>query len=109
MARCFRLRRDRTPLNDPQDVSLRGVRIRSQDEVRGCEGVEVRNMAMDECGGVVQFPEFFGCRGRIDLIHCICGLTRGQVVYGRSNAADPRNNPRYLLDGHSFHEFLESP
>jgi hypothetical protein len=68
----------------------------------------MRDVAVDERGGIVQLAKLLCRRRRINLVHGICGLTRGQVVYGRSNAADPRHNARYLLDRHPFNELLES-
>jgi hypothetical protein len=33
-----------------------------------------------EGSGIVEFPQFFCSRGRIDLVYGIYGLTRGQMV-----------------------------
>ncbi len=104
----FTCYRDAYFFDDPQDIALCGIGIRTQHKVRRCEGIEVRDMAVNESSRIVQFPEFFCCGRRIDLIHCICGLTRGQVVYAWSNTADPRNHTRNLLYRHSFDEFLKS-
>jgi hypothetical protein len=40
----------------------------------------MRDVAVNERGGIVQFTELLSRRRRINLVHCICGLTRGQVV-----------------------------
>jgi hypothetical protein len=68
----------------------------------------MRDVAVYEGSGVIEFPQFLGSRGRIDLVYGVYGLTRGQMVYGRSNAADARHYARDLLYGHALHEFLEA-
>lgn len=42
--------RDSYFLDDPQDIAFRGIRIRSQKEVGGGEGVEMSDMAVDVSG-----------------------------------------------------------
>ena len=66
--------------DDPQDIALCGIGVRAEDKVRRREGIKVGDMAVNEGGRIVQLPKFLRRWRRIDLIHCICGLTRGQVV-----------------------------
>ena len=64
---------------------------------------------MDIMGSVEKLPKLFGCPWRIDLVNGVNGLTRGQVMGGRSDAADSGDNPRDLFYRSSQTEDLKSP
>jgi hypothetical protein len=94
-------------VNDAQDVALGRTGVRPEDKVRRRQRVEVRDMAVDKSGRVIEFPQFFRRRGRVDLVYGIYGLTRGQMMDSRSNAADARHHARDFFHGHALDELLE--
>jgi hypothetical protein len=58
----------------------------------------MKGVAMDIMGRIEKLPKLFGHPRRVSLINGIYGLTRGQMVCPRSDAADPRDDP-----GKDFH------
>jgi hypothetical protein len=69
----------------------------------------MKGVAMHIMGGIEKFPELFSRPRRISLVNGIYGLTRGQVVCRRSDAADPGNDPGDFLNGSPQTEDLKSP
>ena len=63
---------------------------------------------MNKMGGIEKFPKLFSRPRRISLVNAIYGLTRGQVMCRRSDAADPGNDPWKLLHWSSQTEDFES-
>ena len=89
----------------PQNVALRGGRIRPDDEVRSAQSIKVGGVIGDEKGHVEQLAQFFGHGGGLgaeDTVQRLCG---GQVVGLRADPADPVGDDRHLL-GHPAHAEL---
>jgi hypothetical protein len=68
----------------------------------------MERVAVDIMGGIEKLPKLFGRPRRINLINSIYGLTRGQMVCRRSDAADPRDDPGKDFHRSSQAEDLES-
>jgi hypothetical protein len=67
----------------------------------------MKGVAVDIMGRIEKLPKFLGRPRRIGLINGIYGLTRGQMVCRRSDAADPRDDSRKFLYRPSQAEDLE--
>ena len=92
----------------PQDVALRRRRIRTDDEVRATQGVEVGGMVGDKKRHVEQFAQFLGHRVRFgtkDTIQCLAGC---QVMGLGTDPADPVGDNRHLLGHPPDAELLET-
>jgi hypothetical protein len=68
----------------------------------------MKGVAMNIMSGIEKFPKLFSRSRRISLVNGIYGLTRGQMVCRRSDAADPGNDPGKYFHGSPQAEDLES-
>jgi hypothetical protein len=96
-------------LHHAQDVPL-GLRgVGTHDEVRAPESVEVRRVVSREEAVVEELPQLEGRRRRRDTVDGVGRLHRRHVVGLGAHAADPRRDPRHLLDRPPLAEHLEPP
>jgi hypothetical protein len=68
----------------------------------------MKGVAMDIMGGIEKLPKLFCRPRRISLVNSVYGLTRGQMVCRRSDAADPGNDPGKNFYRSSHAEDFES-
>jgi len=68
----------------------------------------MEGVAMDIMSGIEKLSKLLCCPRRIGLVNGIYGLTRGQMVCRRSDAADSGNDPGKLLHRPSQAENFES-
>ena len=68
----------------------------------------MKRVAVDIMGRIEKLPELLCCSRRICLVNDVYGLTRGQMVCRRSDAADSGNDSRKFLHWSSQTEDLES-
>src|SRR4030042_3805621 len=59
-------------------------------------------------GAVEQLPQFLGGGGRVCMVDCIGGLTRGHMMGTRSDAADTRHDARQFFYGPALAELLKA-
>ncbi len=93
---------------DTQDVPL-GHRGRgAHHEVSGCQGIEVRYVAVHEVRIVEQVPYAERCLSGIRVVAAVNGLRGCQVVRAGANAAKPCRNLVQLRDSPAYAESLEA-
>ncbi len=68
----------------------------------------MERVAVDIMGRIEKLPELLRCTRRICLVNGVYGLTRGQMVCRRSDAADSGNDSRKFFHRSSQTEDLES-
>ena len=95
--------------DDTEDVPLRRGGGGSAHEVRGSQGVEVRDVAVDEVGVVERVPDEVGGLGRLGVVAAVDGLGRGHVVRAGAHTAEPGGDLVELRDPPADAEPLESP
>jgi hypothetical protein len=68
----------------------------------------MEGVAVDIMGRIEKLSKLLSCPRRISLVNSIYGLTRGQMVCRRSDAADSGNDPGKFLHRPSQTEDFES-
>ena len=91
-----------------QDVALPHRRVRSHDEVRPAQCIEVGGVVGAVERAVEQLPQQLGRPRRIDVIHGVGGLGRGHVVRLGAHAADAVGDDRHLLHRPADRKLLEA-
>ena len=91
-----------------EDVAFRRRRLGAHDEVGPSQDEEVREVIAGEERRVHQLAELPRSRGNLHVERVVARLGRGQVMGLAAHAADPRRDPRHLLDRASDAECLEA-
>ena len=91
-----------------QDVALGHRGIRTHDEIRAAQGVEVGGVVGDVEGAVEQLAQHLGGARRVDVIDRVGGLGGGHVMRLRADAADAVGEQRHLFHRAADAEPLEA-
>ena len=93
-------------VDDTQDVSLCDRRIRSDDEIRSAQGVEVGGMVGGVERAVKQFAQHLGGARRVNVVDRVRGFGGCHVMRFGAHAADAVGEERHFLhraaDAESF-------
>ena len=100
----FRIRLDHT-----YHIPDRGVRVKSQQEVRARQLEKVHRMGLNELTHVHQFAKQPGGSWRSRSNHAVTGLCSGEVMADRADPADSRSDLGHFEVGAALGELLEPP
>ena len=99
----------RIDLDQAHDVSFGRIGVHAQQQIRRGQIEETEGMGLDECAAVEQSPEYQGGFRGMNAEDGIAGLTGGQRMTDRTDAADPFGDGRHLVVGPAFAQFLKPP
>ena len=95
-------------LDHAHHVALLRRRLRSDNEVRAAQDVDVQGMVLHDEGVIDQFANLPGGGRRLNLVKVIQRLGGGHVVRGGANPADATGDLGHLLGGPAQAEDLET-
>ena len=95
--------------DDAQEVALRRRSVRTQNEIRPAQRVEMRGMVGHEERHVEQFADFLCGGGGLNAKEPVEGLDRGHVMSFRAHATDAIGDHRHVFGRPAHTELLEAP